>query len=325
MKSEILDFNQPFDLIEKIKTMFREHFFIRHAYSDVAYIAAFAIIVVDSITTFHKKVKHLDPKPLTDVDRCVRVYQFPDIVDNFIPYLAAASAFPLQVLVIENKESIDWLTTAIVPKKKNDAYSKAVKVRDYLFHVYRLELIDAQVRWINSRCKNLLETIPREKPQITAAREERYHKLIDASMNLEFYYTSYVIAKDFVIREREQEEIIASNYNEFTSKSTIQESLNVLEETLNHLKNSLQSRITLEGILVEKHKDARQAGTERRLGILQLYFAMFVLLEITAAYMAWWLDPNIFENHITWWVILGGAVLAMIYGVWSISSEDKEE
>jgi hypothetical protein len=314
------------NFIMQIQTLFREKCFsLVWNQARSTYLVAFAILVVDNLSLFHGQVNQVYSSLLTESNDSVTIYSLPDIIEDFLPHLKGVSGFPLQLLVIENKESIDWIENGKIPSKNNDAYYEAIQILNYRMYLYSLELIDWQVEWINSRCKNLLERLPKDTQHTKTSREEILRQLIETSMNLDFYYISHLMAKDFILRENAEKKMTSSSSTKPLSKPIIQERISLLEGILEQLNHSLQTRVTLESILVEKQRQDQQAETERRFNILELYFAAFVLFEVVGTYLAWILDSSIFWNNIIWGLFLFSAAGLMLYGVKTFTEQGKEE
>jgi hypothetical protein len=280
--------------LEEIKNTFRDDFSfgaMRHT-SRSTYLLAFATLVVDDSSIFQEKMKEAIPHPLTGIDKRLQIYSFLDEIDGFMPYLGGIPELPLLLLVIESRESFDWIDNGTVPKKENDAYSITLLVRDYLLHLYRLDLLDSQLYWLNSRCKNLLETLPKDEPQTIGAREERLKQLLKATRDLEFYYSSYQMVRDFIIREDEPQSPPQGFILEGTiSKSLFKERLTILDETLTKLEQSLQRRVTLERLTIEWNSKKQQERTEASFKGISIFIASLFVFEILAAFLSWFYQP----------------------------------
>jgi hypothetical protein len=275
------------------------------------YLLAYAILIVDNLPAFHQKMikekYERDSQHGTSyfpLSEGVSIIQLLKPFENFkIPYFRYSDSHPILLFAIESKQIFDWLDNRRISSFESETFRAAIKQRDYTLYINTLRLIERLLLILDSRCTDILESIPEGEQQQISSSEEQLQELIKLEKNLTFYRSSYIIAKEFM--EQEDEIEVESEYQEpDLNKLKIHQLLVHLDERLQLLDQSLQTRLTLENLVVARLREKQQVKTEKAFNKLALYFATFFIFEVLASFFSWLLTPGDPIALISWIILL---------------------
>ena len=278
----------------------------------------FAIVIVDDIEELTRRL--LRPKPAPEKDKYQisqflhkpgkwSIYQsYPEIDYSEIPHFNTGT-FPFHLLAFEHKELFEWLDSGSIPSNPSKIYPVIKGHRKHIQYVSRLQIIDWEMKVLESRCTDLLESIPEQKPESITDREHRLEELTHIKEDSAFYRSSHLLAKDYIIRERHRD--YDEDYEEpDLKKETIERGLDILGERLQILDQTVQNRMTLEDMTINRHREERQERTANAFNALSLMIGVLFIFEILATFWSWYLTPEYLFAWIPWVsVILSPLVL----------------
>jgi hypothetical protein len=304
------------DLLRQIGSCFREDFAWTHL-SEImnrgVYSFGFAVILVDDLSEFHKKIREIPSGtiPFTMYDSGVlEFYTGSEIEDLRFPHFRLGIP-ALHLFVLENRGVVDWLDSGVLHKGQRGPFASIRKHIDYLLYSNRLRVVQHQMDMLNGRWSALLESMPERKPQTFSAREEQIQEITSISEDLTFYRSTHLLAKDFLLHEREVGEI-PENVSQELKKEILEGELDILGERLLLLEQALQTKLMLENMTVRRFREEQQERTEKSFNILSLLFGTFFIFEVLASFYSWYLSP---EDPFAWftWVLMIFSPLGLIY------------
>lgn len=289
------------------------------------YFFGFAVLLVDDLSKFQKKVEEVASVELTKYDSGILAFHLGSGSEELKFPLYRLGMSDLQLFVLEDREVNDWLESGVRSKGPNDLFERIRTHIDYVLYSNRLRVIQYQIIMISGRCTALLESLPEHKPISISAREELMRKLTGISDALAYYRSTHLLARNYFLNEKNVK--VPEFIKPEPDRETLEGELDILGDHLKLIDETLQTRLMIENMTVshsreeqQKRAAEQQERAERSLQLLSITVSIFIIFEIWATLWAWWLSP---ADPISWF-LWGIPILLLATGLIFVGLEYRK-
>ncbi|MHA1907515.1 MAG: hypothetical protein ACW98Y_09500 [Candidatus Thorarchaeota archaeon] len=285
------------------------------AFEKSSYIISYGIVIVDNLQKFYNQLSGMSKEIMGQ--RVAYMLKLPNFIEIRLstpireippPYLEIQRS-PLIIYAVGTDNTIHNNKQIPVEMMNQilEGLTAARTQRDHLIHINRMHLIHRSNESVSANCTDILEGLPRISIDSESGREERIRNYIQAWEQFSIYKSTYLLSRDFVLRE-ESIEVPTGYYNPKFVKSKIEQSLDILDKRIDLLGETIQTQLSFD-------QEEKRFKSERRFSLVSIVLATLVIFEVFASYLSWSYPQGSLIGGIAWIVLMTSMVFFIIWAI----------
>ncbi len=165
-----------------------------------------------------------------------------------------------------------------------------------------MRIVRGSLAWAGSECTRILESLPDELIDSNLYLEERVEKHLESWGQLSLVRSTQLLLRDFVIHERTIDAY--TDYHDTNlNKDTVEQLLRVLDQRLDGLEKTVQTRLSFD-------REALHARKQERFDKAAIFLGIMVIAEIAASFLVWRYPPYDPQGQLGWVILFVGVLAA---------------
>jgi hypothetical protein len=188
--------------------------------------------------------------------------------------------------------------------------------KNHSLQINRMRMIRDTLAWAGGECTRILEFLPVGFIDSELHLENRTKTHLKSWESLSIVRGTQLLLQDFVIHE-DPIEVPTGYYNPNLRKDRIEQRLSVLNQRLDSLERTVQTRLRFD-------REELQTKNQEKFNKATIALGVMVLFEIVATYLAWFYPQGNPIGHLAWLVLII-ALSIMIFRIAEVTLQPESE